>query len=63
MTVGSSTVPYSKKAKITIFGDYNSQTITMSGAMEQGNKIIANLGTVKMFGTARSRNARLTAEA
>jgi hypothetical protein len=33
----------------------------MPGAVEAGNKMIANVGTVKMFGKTRSRMARLRA--
>ena len=34
----------------------------MPGAAEAGNKLIANVGIIKMFGKDRSRMSRLTAE-
>ena len=35
----------------------------MSGAVEAGNKVIANNGSIKFYGKARSRMSRLLAEA
>ena len=62
-TIGSQTTPFSKKAKITLWGDYNSSVLTMSGATQQGNKLIANVGDLKFYGKARSNMSRLMAVA
>ena len=62
-TIGSSTAPYTRKAKITLFGDFASSTITMSNSVEAGNKLIANNGEIKFYGKQRSRMTRLTAVA
>lgn len=62
LTIGSALAAYTRKARIVLYGSYNDQFITMPGAAEAGNKMIANVGTVRMFGTDRSRIARLTAE-
>ena len=35
----------------------------MANANEAGNKLIANNGEIRLFGKARSRMSRLTAEA
>lgn len=62
LTIGSSTAPFTKKAKIVLYGNYDDQFITMPGATEAGNKMIANVGQVKMYGKVRSRWSRLLAE-
>ena len=62
-SIGSATYPYTKKAKITLYGEVEASTVVMGGAVEAGNKIIANNGSFKLFGKTRSRMARLTAEA
>jgi len=61
LTIGSSLIPYTRKAIITLYGNYDGSFITMPGMTEAGNKMIANVGTVKMFGKPRSRMSRLTA--
>lgn len=50
LDIGSLTTPYSRKAEIVLYGAYNDQFITMPGATEAGNKMIANVGQVKMIG-------------
>ena len=61
--IGSKTTPYTKKAKITLFGNFDSNTITTGQLVEAGNKAIVNNGEIRMYGTKRSRMSRLTAEA
>jgi hypothetical protein len=50
LNIGSEATPYARKAKITLYGDIASQTVTMTNAVEAGNKLIANNGEVKMYG-------------
>jgi hypothetical protein len=57
--IGKSNVPYTRTAKITLYGEETADTITMDGATEAGNKLIANNGEVKFYGSSRSREARL----
>jgi hypothetical protein len=59
LTIGTKLAPYTRKAQIILYGDYDSSFITMPGAVEAGNKMIANLGQIKMFGKVRSRMSRL----
>lgn len=40
-------------ARITLFGEKSNQAIVYDNAIEAGNKIIANTGTIKMFGIKR----------
>ena len=44
LTIGTSAAPYTRKAKIVLYGTYDDQFITMPGATEAGNKMIANVG-------------------
>lgn len=63
-TIGSSKLlPYTRKAKIILYGDYDSSVVTMGNSSEAGNKLIANNGEVRFFGKSRSRMSRLNAEA
>ena len=38
-------------------------TLTLGGTIAAGNKVLATVGTVKMYGKSRSRQSRLTATA
>ena len=62
-TIGTASAPYTKNAKITLWGDFNSSVLTMSGATQQGNKLIANVGELKFYGKKRSNMSRLLAVA
>jgi hypothetical protein len=61
--IGTKAAPYTKKAKITLYGNMDSNTITTGQLVEAGNKAIVNNGDIRMFGKNRSRMSRLTAEA
>jgi len=37
-------------ATITLYGEKNSQAMVYENAVEAGNKLIANLGVMKMYG-------------
>jgi len=57
--IGSAEKPFTANAQITLSGEASADTITYSGAIEAGNKVISNVGTIKMYGTQRSRMSRL----
>jgi hypothetical protein len=62
--IGNETNPYQNNAKITLYGEKNEESIFYDNAIEGGNKVIANVGTVKMFGKSRTKKmTRLTQEA
>jgi hypothetical protein len=62
--IGSETEPYQGNALITLFGEKNAEAMVYDNAIEAGNKLIANVGVVKMFGKQRSaKMARLFQEA
>jgi hypothetical protein len=64
--IGSSTQYFNKKATITLYGQYDSPTVTFGNLAEGGNKGIFNTGNIGFFGkprTAGSYLSRLTAVA
>jgi len=48
--VGSKEDPYLDNCKIILYGDKNSMAIVYDNAVEAGNKILANLNVMKMYG-------------
>jgi hypothetical protein len=64
LIIGYKEKPFSAQAKITLFGEKDSRAMVFDNAVEAGNKVISNIGIVKMFGTARStKMTRLLAPA
>jgi hypothetical protein len=64
LQIGTETNPYLYNAQITLYGEKDSETIVYDNAIEAGNKVIANVGTIKMFGKSRTKKmTRLTQEA
>jgi len=62
LRIGTEGVPYTKNAVIELMGEKESDTIAIEDqGVEAGNKIIANLGKITMYGKQRSfKLARLT---
>jgi hypothetical protein len=50
LLIGTETKPFPFNAKITLFGEKESEHIVFTEAIEAGNKLIANTGTIKMYG-------------
>jgi len=64
LIIGNETNPYTMQAKITLNGWKNERAITYDNAIEAGNKLIANIGLVKMIGTpTATKMSRLVADA
>jgi len=61
--IGSAEYPMTFEARITLHGLRNMESIVYDNAIEAGNKILANVGVVKMFGKHRQKMTRLTAPA
>jgi hypothetical protein len=62
--IGNETHPFEHKATITLMGEKESETMVYDNAIEAGNKVIANIGTVKMYGKPRTKTlTRLHKEA
>jgi hypothetical protein len=51
--IGNETHPYPNKARITLHGEKNYEHIVYDNAIEAGNKLLANVGIIKMFGQKR----------
>ena len=62
--IGSKELPYEKTARITLYGSRVDDTIVYDNAIEGGNKLIANVGKISIWGKARKQTVtRLHAEA
>jgi len=51
--IGSENAPYPKKARITLMGAKEDASIAYSSAIEGGNKVIANINKISMWGMPR----------
>ena len=63
LQIGTEAVPFTNKATITLFGNSTSSPMAWSNSVEGGNKLIANVGTITMFGKQRTKMSRLRAPA
>jgi len=62
--IGSEEYPYLKNATITLHGERNDRTIVYDNSIEAGNKLIANVNKMRMYGKKRAwQMSRLTAPA
>jgi hypothetical protein len=52
--IGNETHPYQHNGLITLFGEKNAEAIVYDNAIEAGNKLIANVNVVKMYGKQRT---------
>jgi hypothetical protein len=59
LIIGTAEKPFTKIAKITLYGEQDAETIVMDGAVEAGNKVIANMGLFQAHGAQRSQFSRL----
>lgn len=51
LIIGTETTPFATKATITLYGEYADRTVAYSNSVYAGNKLIANIGKVHMYGT------------
>ena len=62
--IGSEDYPMQKNARITLFGEKDAVSIVYDNAVEAGNKIIANINKLRVYGMPRGwKMTRLTAPA
>jgi len=52
--IGSKEYPMEKNARITLYGEKQMETIVYDNAIEAGNKLIANVNVMKIYGKKRS---------
>jgi hypothetical protein len=61
LKIGSKEEPFLANATIGLYGEKNAETIVYDNAVEAGNKNIANVGKLHMYGIPRrSHHSRLT---
>jgi hypothetical protein len=60
LIIGNATHPYEKEGRITLYGEKDSKAIVFDNAIEAGNKLIANVGKVQMYGKKRTKESQLT---
>ena len=53
--VGSKENPFVDECTIMLIGDKSSQAIVIDGAIEAGNKILANINVLSLYGRARNQ--------
>lgn len=51
--IGTKEKPFEHKARITLYGEKNMETIVYDNAIEAGNKLIANVNVMRIYGKAR----------
>jgi len=51
--IGNETHPHKGEAKITLYGEKNFSNIAYTNAIEAGNKLIANVGKIFIYGAPR----------
>lgn len=62
--IGSKEAPFQNKATITLYGERDSEAIAYANAIEAGNKLIANVNVMRIYGKPRGwKMTRLLAEA
>jgi hypothetical protein len=59
LIIGAPSLPHSQ-ARITLFGEKDARAIVYDNAIEAGNKNIANVGKVRIYGAPRASNSILT---
>lgn len=57
--IGTEESPFTSKATITLLGDQKSDTLTLSGTIDGGNKVLGVTNIASFHGKPRSRNSRL----
>lgn len=64
LNIGTKEFPMNQSARITLYGEKSFEAIVYDNAIEAGNKLIANVGKVRMYGMPRTKNHfRLVQEA
>lgn len=51
--IGSAEYPYEKNGRITLYGEKQMETIVYDNAIEAGNKLIANINVMRIYGKKR----------
>lgn len=60
LVIGNATHPYEMDGRITLYGEKNAKHIVYDNAIEAGNKLIANVGKVQMYGKPRAKESQMS---
>jgi len=64
LNIGTKEFPHQHEARITLYGEKNAEAIVYDNAIEAGNKVIANVNEMRLFGKPRTKSMfRLLQEA
>ena len=61
--IGAADAPFESEAEIELLGAADSETITLGGTIDGGNKILASTNMLEFYGKSRDRMSRLHADA
>ena len=61
--IGTIEEPFTSQATITLMGDQKSDTLTLGGTVDGGNKVLGVTGLAAFYGASRSRESRLLVSA
>jgi hypothetical protein len=53
LQIGQKDKPYEKQGRITLYGEKDAKAIVYDNAIEAGNKLIANIGKIGIYGKQR----------
>ena len=54
LIIGSKEAPYHHNGTITLYGEKDAKAVVYDNAIEAGNKLIANVNKIRMYGKQRS---------
>jgi len=60
--IGNATHPFSNNATISLMGDQETETLTLGGTVDGGNKVLGVVGLVEFYGLPRDRMGRVLRE-
>jgi len=57
LIIGTAAAPYEMKGQVSLFGEKDAKHIVYDNTIEAGNKLIANVGLVQMYGKPRAKES------
>lgn len=60
LVIGTKEVPYEMEGSIMLYGEKDAKHIVFDNAIEAGNKLLANVGLIQMYGKPRAKESQMT---
>jgi len=60
LIIGTAAAPYEMNGQVSLFGEKDAKHIVYDNAIEAGNKLIANVGLVQMYGKPRAKDSQMS---